>query len=921
MKSQPIENPLPPPWHHLSIEEVAEKFGTDLTNGLSSSSVIGLRSRYGFNQRTAQKDKPLCLKFLLQFDRPLIYLLLLAGSIEQILGDFLNAAAILGVAVTIAAIGLLQEFIPEGMLAALASTIEREALVWRDGRKIRLYANELVPGDLTILTSGNTVAADLRLVRASNLQIDESVLTGESIAVSKNVEVLEAETPIARRDNMAYAGSFVTFGWGIGIVVATGKDTAIGKKPEFREQKTQNNSFFQHKVNQFSISWLFFSLFLATFTFEISLAQKSFADSVETAIALIVSAIPEGLSAAIALIYGIGVFRSVRNRTIVRQLPALETLGKATVLCLDRTGVITEDRMTVKEIYAGGRHYFVTGSGYNPKGAILFQSMPVNFSQHLALTECLIAGLFCNDTHLEFKEDKWTPIGDPTEAALIIAANKAGLSLSEEQLLMGGEDDSCPLFLSLPKLDAIPFDPQLQYMATLHQTADRKIIYVKGSVESILQRCQKMLGDRGQWLALVPEYIEERVESMATKGLKVMAFAYKNLPNNQNKIEPGSIERDLIFLGLQGINSSLCLGTISAVNACQEAGIELKMITGDSLTTAIAVARQIGLRKHPYDRQIPAFTGEQLARMDRDRSIRAVSEGVVFARVAPEQKLRLVEALQDRGEIVAITGSKVQDAPALKQANIGIALKNSTEAAKEAADLISLDDRLTSIGTSIGESRSFYQNLVKIICFILPLNAGELITIEIATLLGRELPILPLSILWLNLLSCLSVTVLLSLEPRSPLLMKRSLQPIPKSFFPSKRIERILAVGIWNWIVLLVMFEWARQTSWGNIELARTMGIQSLVTSNIIYLLSLSQLFPGAISKEYKTKEKLWIVGSNLAVIAFILFVQFLFTNLSLANDIFQTTPLTFELWSLSLLFALPTIGIAIFANRLDPLQ
>lgn len=921
MKSQPIENPLLSPWHHLSIEEVAKKFGTDLTKGLSNSSVIRLRSQYGLNQIVRQKHKPICLKFFLQFDRPLLYLLVIAGLLEKVLGYWGNATVIWGVAVALAAIGWLQEAIAKWMFATLASKVDKEALVLRDGRKIRLCANELVPGDLVILTSGNSVAADLRLAQVSNLQIEEFVLTGESSAVSKNAEVLEPETPIAERDNMAYAGSFVTFGWGIGIVVATGNYTAIGKIAKFSEPKRETTSFFADRFRQFSLHWFFFSLFLATFTFEISLAHKTFTDSVEVAIALIVSVIPEGLSAAIALIYGIGVFRLVKNRLIVRQLPALETLGSATVLCFDRTGIITDNQMTVKEIYAGDRHYLVTGSGYNPQGSILFQSMPVNFSQHFALSECLMAGLFCNDTHIEFKQEKWTVIGDPMEAALIAAANKAGLSLSGEQLLMGGESDSCPLFLSLPKLDAIPFDSQLQYMATLHQIIGGNILYVKGSVESILPRCQTMLDDRGDLLPLVPQSIEERFELMASQGLKVMAFAYKNFPTQQNKIDPASLDRGLIFVGLQGISDPLRLGSIAAVRTCQQAGIQVKMITGDSLTTAVAVAKQIGLRKQKHDRQIPAFTGAELDRMDRSQFLMAVSEGVVFARIVPEQKLRIVKALQTQGEIVAITGSKVKEAPALKQADIGIAVRNSTEATKEAADAISIDDRLGSISASIGESRYLYQNLVKIACFILPLHAGELIAIEISTLLGRDLAILPLPILWINLLSCLSVTLLVSLEPRSPLLMKHSPQPLPQSFLPSARIKRILAVGISNWIALVGMFEWVRQAPWGSIELARTMAIQSLVMSSIFYLLSLSQLLPSSISKEHNKKDKLRIAGSNLAVIAFILIWQFVFTNLPLANQIFQTTPLSFDLWMLCFLFGLPTLGITVFANRLDPLK
>jgi Ca2+-transporting ATPase len=820
-----------------------------------------------------------------------------------------------GVTTTNAIIGYLQESKAEGAIAALAKSVTTEATLIRDGKKVRLSSTELVPGDIVLIASGDKVPADLRLVKVRDLQIDESALTGESVAVEKRLDLLEPETPLAERDNMAYAGGFVTFGQGTGVVVATGNHTETGKISQLLEQKINLTTPLTRKFNQFSQNWLFLVLFLATLTFAIGLGQRTFNDALEAAVALTVSAIPEGLPAVITVTLAVGVSRMAQRHAIVRKLPAVETLGGATVVCSDKTGTLTENQMTVQEIYSGGIPYTVTGSGYAPDGEILYEQQPITLGQHPVLQECLLAGLLCNDTHFEVQDGKYAVIGDPTEAALLTVASKAGLSLPQGNADQSWVSSSASP-ASLRRLDSIPFESQFQYMATLHQTSESKVIYIKGSVESLLTRCQDMLDAEGNRSSLERHPIESTVEAMAAQGLRVLAFAKKHMPDEQQTISHDDIQSGLIFLGLQGMIDPPRPEAIAAVHACQRAGIQVKMITGDHVTTATAIAKRMGLRKN---RQVFAYTGTDLAAMNKHTLADAIEDGVVFARVAPEQKLRIVEALQAKGEIVAMTGDGVNDAPALKQADIGIAMGSGTEVSKEAADMILTDDNFASIEAAVEEGRSVYKNLIKAICFILPVNGGESMTILISTLLGRDLPILSLQILWLNMLNSITMTVPLSLEPKSPNVMQRPPRPVNEPFLTGNRLKRILAISLYNWTLIFGMFEWVRQAPWGSLELARTMAIQALVMGRIFYLLSISQFLPSLMARLNGKAAQVSGAPAVLGGVIVALILQLIFSNSDFINQVFKTAPMTLDQWLICLLVSLPMIAIATSVNRFDP--
>ncbi|MDB9328675.1 HAD-IC family P-type ATPase, partial [Nodularia spumigena CS-590/02] len=827
-----------------------------------------------------------------------------------------NAAVIWGVTLINAIIGFVQESKAEGAIAALAKAVTTEATVIRNGQKSRIPSQELVPGDIVLLTSGDKVPADLRLFNSRNLQVDESALTGESVPVEKDTTILTPDTPLAERVNMAYAGSFVTFGQGSGLVVSTANTTEMGRISQSLERQTNLSTPLTRKFDKFSHQLLYIILGLAAMTFVVGLGQgQSWAAMFEAAVALAVSAIPEGLPAVVTVTMAIGVDRMARRHAIIRKLPAVETLGGATVICSDKTGTLTENQMTVQGIYAGGNNFSVSGTGYNPEGEILFKQQPVDLESNNfpTLKACLMAGLLCSDSHLEQKNGNWIVVGDPTEGALITVANKVGWNQSEMAKL-------------IPRIDGIPFESEFQYMATLHDSHDSleqagdgaRTIYVKGSVEAILSRCQQMLDAQGEAEAVNRELIEQQVEALASEGMRVLAFAKKAVPNKQNSLDHEDIATGLIFLGLQGMIDPPRPEVIAAVRACKTAGIQVKMITGDHVTTAKAIAQRIGLEKHG---KVRAFEGKQLTAMDDNELTLAAEHGVVFARVAPEQKLRLVESLQSQGEIVAMTGDGVNDAPALKQADIGIAMGGAgTDVAREASDMLLTDDNFASIEAAVEEGRTVYQNLRKAIAFILPVNGGESMTILISALLARDLPILSLQVLWLNMVNSVTMTVPLAFEPKSDRVMKRKPRNPREPLLSGTLFQRIAAVSIFNWILIFGMFEWVRQNT-GNIDLARTMAIQALVAGRIVYLLSISHL-GNAIFRKLRGKTTRISDGKSMAFgILCTVLLQIIFSQWGVMNTLFRTAPLNLEQWLVCLIPALPMLPLALFVNRIDPAE
>ncbi|MEH2106542.1 cation-translocating P-type ATPase [Nostoc sp.] len=905
--SETTEDLLNYEWHTLNEQKVVQTLASHPEAGLTHKEATKRHQQMGANELTGKSGKSSWLRFLEQFNQPLLYILLTAGVVTLLLRDWLDAGVIFGVTLINVIIGYIQEAKAEGAIAALSKAVTTEATLIRDGQKTRLASTELVLGDLVLLASGDKVPADLRLLSVRGLQVDESALTGESVPVEKATASLAVETPLAERSNMVYAGSFVSFGQAEGIVVAIANATETGRISQLIESSTNLKTPLTRNIDKFSKSLLYVILGLAALTFAVGLGQgESWIDVFKASVALIVSAIPEGLPAIVTVTLAIGVSRMARRKAIIRKLPAVETLGSTTIICSDKTGTLTENQMTVQKIYAGGQDYTVSGIGYAPDGEILMNGQPVDFNAdgHIALWESLEAGLLCNDSHIEWGDGQWDLVGTPTEGALIAAANKVGLTQAN-------------LEQELPRIDTIPFESQFQYMATLHELNAKRslnVIYLKGSVEAILQRCDRMFDAQGQQVALNPAAVEQEVASMANQGLRVLAFASKEVATKRS-FDRNDIDRGLVFLGLQGIIDPPREEAIAAVKACQSAGIQVKMITGDHALTAAAIARQMGI----CSTEAQVFTGRQLAQMDEKEFSQAAEQGMVFARVAPEQKLHLVKALQSQGEIVAMTGDGVNDAPALKQADIGVAMGIAgAEVAKESADMLLTDDNFASIEAAVEEGRSVYRNLRKAIAFLLPINVGESMTILIAILLATALPILPIQILWLNMVSSIALIAPLAFEPKSGQVMQQPPRNPRERLLSGGLLQRIVAISIFNWLVIFGMFQWILQTT-GNEPLARTMAINGLVAAEVFYLLSISQFLPSLVVRIQGKRTPVAYAPAIGIVVVVIL--QCVFSQWSIMNQVFDTTPLTFIQALICMGVGLPVVFIALILQRFDPLN
>ncbi len=865
-------------WHKHLGQEVVQLLESDPTSGLAPAEVEARLRQFGPNQMTAGKRLSEWMRFLLQFHQPLIYILLAATGITGALGEWVDASVIFGVVFINAIIGYLQEAKAEKAIDALAKMVLTEATVRRGGEKLRIPSAQLVPGDVVLLQSGDRVPADLRLLHQRNLQIEEAALTGESVPVEKQTAPLPAGSILAERTNLAFTGTLVTYGQGEGVVFATGDRTEMGRIAGLIHTAENLQTPLTRKIAQFSRLLLYVILGLAAVTFMVGILRgESWVDMFMAAVALAVGAIPEGLPAALTITLAIGVARMARRRAIIRKLPAVETLGSTTVICSDKTGTLTQNQMTVQEIHAGGRLYHVTGSGYEAEGKIHFEQAPVVIGENVALIETLGAGLLCNDSRLVRNDEGRTIVqGDPTEAALIVAAQKAGLSEAE----MSGR---------LPRLESIPFESEYQYMATLHGgDAEPKMIYIKGAVEALLDRCAHALSESGERAPLDKTLVLRHAETMAARGLRVLAFARREMPSDHTDLEHEHVAAELTFLGLQGKLDPPRPEASAAVAKCRTAGIRVKMITGDHVLTAKAIAAQIGLETGA---EVVALTGRDLEKLSDDELADAAERASVFARVAPEQKLRLVKALQSRGHVVAMTGDGVNDAPALKQADIGTAMGiTGTDVSKEAADMILTDDNFASIEAAVEEGRGVFDNLTKFIVWTLPTNFGEGLVILAAVFAGATLPILPVQILWINMTTAILLGLMLVFEPKEREIMSRPPRD-PKTPILTGWLQfRILLVALVLLGGCFTLFAWEQQRG-ASVAESRTVAVNLFVMVELFYLFNCRSFTRSMFSIGLFTNP--WVIVGSLAMIA----LQLLFTYLPTMNALFQSAPIGLDAW------------------------
>jgi len=868
-------------WHHLPAGEILDLLETDSKKGLDTFELQERQAHFGPNRLKEKESKSAWVLFLLQFHQPLIYILLAAVVITAFLQEWADSGVIFAVVLINAIIGYMQESKALAAIKALAQLSSVEATVIRAGHQQRIDAKELVPGDIVLLHSGDRVPADMRMLRTKNLQINESALTGESVPVEKREAVLEHDVMLADRANMAYSSSLVTYGSGMGVVIATGDNTEIGRINELIGEADILLTPLTKKINHFSKLLLWIILVLAGLTFAVgALRGEPLVDMFMASVALAVGAIPEGLPAAITITLAIGVSRLAAKRSIVRKLPAVETLGSTTVICSDKTGTLTQNQMTVQEIYAGGQCYQVSGVGYQPEGVISSEETAVQVEAEKALHECLKAGVLCNDSRLVQSKGEWKVEGDPTEGSLLVSAQKAGVRAEGMQ--------------ELKHRDTIPFESEYQYMASVYDdlVADDCIVYIKGSVESILQRCSTELNVSEGSQGFDADAIMSEVTRMAQMGLRVLAFARKRL-DACDALDHQHVAEDLEFLGLQGMMDPARPEVVQAIRTCQNAGIQVKMITGDHKVTAMAIARQIGIERRS-DRQM-IMSGSEIAALSDAELVDAIEHVMVFARVAPEQKFRLVKALQEKGHIVAMTGDGVNDAPALHQANIGIAMgMTGTEVAKEAADMILVDDNFSTIEAAVEEGRGVFDNLIKFITWTLPTNVGEGLVILMAVFAGTMLPILPVQILWINMTTAVLLGLMLAFEPKEPGIMMRNPRDPTMPILSRELIFRIIIVGLLLLAGSFGAFNLVLANG-GTVEEARTVAANIFVFGEMFYLFNCRSLTHSMFHVGVFANRLLLLGVAGMSI------VQLLFTYVPFMNTIFHTAPIGMTEWGIIL--------------------
>jgi len=867
-------------WHLLRTDEALPALNSK-RSGLTETDAKARLSQYGPNELKGKKKTPPILVFLRQFLSPLIYVLLVAVIISVIVEHFIDAGVIMGVLLLNAAIGFIQETRAEKAMEALIQMAAPRATVRRDGRVRLIPAKQIVPGDILLLETGDRVPADARLIEVSNLKVNEAMLTGESMPVDKHTEALHEEVPMAERKNMVHMGTTVNYGRATAMAVRTGMATDIGRIATAIQEIKPEKTPLQKNISK--LSRYIVALFLAICALLVIvgvLKGLAWLDVFLLAVAAAVSAIPEGLPAVLTVVLAVGMRIMARRNAIIRKLVAVETLGSATVICSDKTGTLTLNEMTVQRLYVDGQWIEVTGEGYVPRGEFRRDGQIVNPENERPLTLLLRIGTLCNDALLTRREDDecCDIFGDPTEGALLVAATKAGMNKEK-------------LEKTFPRLDEIPFQSEKQYMATLHPRDGGRIAYVKGAVERLLSLSKYIMkGDRAVPLAEADvQAIMEATDSLAKQALRVIATAYVEFPSELEDLKDEDIRGNLVFVGLVGMADPPREETKEAVRLCQQAGIKVMMITGDHKLTAESIAHQLGL---PTGK---AVTGVELQQMSDGELSRQIEDISVFARIEPLHKLRIVNALKSHGHVVAMTGDGVNDAPALKAADIGIAMGiTGTDVAKEGSDMILADDNFTSVVAAVEEGRIIFNRLRNVIFFLLGTNLGELLALALTIFFVGKAPLLAVQIIWVNLVTDTAVDIPLGLEPKvGDELRQPPRHPKVGLIFPGLLL-RMAFVATLMGVGIFLIFNWAQSRM--SLEEARTVAFCSMVAFEWFRAFN-------ARSDEY-TIFRLGILRNRwlFMSISIAIMLQLAVVYVPFLQAAFSTVPLGIDKWGIALI-------------------
>ena len=870
-------------WAALSADETLDALEST-REGLAAPEAASRLARFGPNRlATATRRGPL-KRLLAQFNL-LIYVLIAAAALSALTGHTIDAAVILAVIVVNTGIGFFQEGKAEDALEAIRGMIDPEASVRRDGHRTTVRAEDVVPGDVVLIEAGDRVPADLRLIRARNLKLDEAALTGESVPVDKSVEAVAAGADLGDRSSLAFSGTIAVAGQGIGVAVATGTRTELGRISGMLAHVIELKTPLVRQMDRFTRHITFAVLAAAILVFAIAFWLRGFAlaEAFMAVVSLFVAAIPEGLPAVMTITLAIGVQRMAGHNAIIRRLPAVETLGAVSVICSDKTGTLTRNEMVVRSVATADGDVEVSGTGYVPEGTLTRDGREVTVDISPALAAILDAAMFCNDA--EIGGEKAGFAGDPMEAALLVLAMKASL-------------DPAKARRDCRRHDEIPFDSAHKYMATLNETSSGRVIFVKGAPERLIDMAEGVLME-GEARPIDRAHWHKQVEVLAGRGERVLGFAMKRVSESHGSVDVEHMEEGLVLLGLMGFIDPPREEAIEAVKACKAAGIRVVMITGDHALTAKAVARALGLAEDPH-----VLTGRDIEAMDDKALKKAALETQVFARTTPEHKLRLVEALQADGLTIAMTGDGVNDAPALKRADVGVAMGGKgTEAAKEASEMVLADDNFASIVAAVREGRTVYDNLKKTILFLLPINGGESMTIVFAILAGLEMPITPVQILWVNMVSSVALAMVLAFEPTEPGTMRQKPRAADEPFLRGDVVWRIVFISTLFLVGAFGMFAWAIGRGLPP-EVARTMVVNTIVVMEIFYLFSVRYAYGTSL-----TLRGFFGTPAVLGGIAAVIVLQFAFTYAPFMAIPFDTAPVAFADG-----LVIVAVGVALFA-------
>ena len=878
-----------PAWHALDGASCLQQLDSQ-SNGLTAEQVRQRVQQYGPNSLPSAPPLPAWRRFLRQMQNTLIYVLLGCAGLTLLLGHWLDSLVILGVVLINALVGFIQEGRAEQAMRAIAGLLCLHCRVRREHGLQELPAEQLVPGDIVLLEEGDRVPADLRLLNCRDLRIEEAALTGESLPADKQSEPVSSSAVLADRQSMAYSGCLVSTGSGYGVVVATGQATELGRISHLLQQVEVLQTPLLRDMARFArqLSLVILVLAAATLAFGFLLRDYSSAELLMASVSLAVAAIPEGLPAVLTIILALGVQRMARERAIICRLPAVESLGAVTVICSDKTGTLTRNEMTVQHLFCATAHYQVEGIGYAPYGALCNACGETLEQIPTEVLQLARAGLLANHGTLYRDQDTWQISGDPTEAALLTLAGKLGLDSSAEHA-------------EQPRVDSLPFSSERRCTASLHHDHHGNgYLYWIGAPERLLEVADQQWQD-AQARPIDRNYWQDCLHQGASMGLRMLGIGMRRMPADKQQLDYADIEAQFILLGLVGLQDPPREEAIRAIAACHSAGIAVKMITGDHVATATAIAARLGLVG------TRALTGAQLDELDDPALDACLDETAVFARTTPEHKLRLVQRLQACGARVAMTGDGVNDAPALKRADIGIAMGiKGTEAAKSAAQMVLADDNFATLERAVAQGRAVYDNLKKSILFILPTNGGQAMVMLSAILLGLQLPITPLQILWVNMVTAVTLALALAFEPAEAGLMQRPPRDPRQPLLSGLLLWRIVFVSLLLSGACLGLFLYSQQLGW-SLEASRSLAVNALVLGEMGYLFSTRRLH-GVANFAWRDNPMAW------TMVGILLVLQLAFIELAWLQQLFATQSIGWQGW----LYCLPVAVLICLLSELE---